>query len=310
MRLVRVTAPKGHGAQVARLALDCGISMRPSIPLSSMKSAKNRLRKMRSTCEVSTPAARALIEALVRAPFYDRAHTSIDVREPRSILKSASAREITRPVTAPMVDVDQELWQFSHITYSFVLRVLIAAALLAYGMIKENWLLMVGGLAFLPLMPLMLGIGFGALDRQWKLLAQSLVALCIGTAVIIASAALVAAMAEPPMMFDKFPPLMAGVLISLVIGVAGAIATVDDAGHRQLVGLAAASQLALVPAWLEISLRVRIQRGLSEKLTAFGLNAAMMLLGLRPCSAPASRERSAGPDDSADGTGTDTADAG
>jgi hypothetical protein len=34
-----------------------------------------------------------------------------------------------------VVDFAQELWQFSHMTYSFVLRVSIAAALVAYGMI-------------------------------------------------------------------------------------------------------------------------------------------------------------------------------
>jgi hypothetical protein len=279
MRLIRVTAPKGHGAQVARLALECGISDATIHPVEQHTAGKEPTAKDAVDMHVSTPAGRALIEALVRAPFYDRAHYSIDVREPRAILKSTSAREITRPVTAPMVDIDQELWQFSHITYSFVLRVLIAAALLAYGMIKENWLLMVGGLAFLPLMPLMLGIGFGALDRQWKLLAQSLIAFAFGTALIIGSAAMVAGMAEPPMMFDKFPPLVAGVLVSLVIGVAGALATADDAGHRQLVGLAAASQLALVPVWLGISLVFGFDESVSEKLTSFGLNAAMMLLG-------------------------------
>jgi hypothetical protein len=57
----------------------------------------------------------------------------------RAMTLSASshghARPDARPVSGPVVDFAQELWQFSHMTYSFVLRVSIAAALVAYGMI-------------------------------------------------------------------------------------------------------------------------------------------------------------------------------
>jgi hypothetical protein len=279
MRLVRVTVPRGRGSQVAKLAFDCGISDVTIHEVQQHKPGHEPKNKEAVDMHVATPAGRAMIEALVRAPFYDREEFSIDVREPRSVLKTTSVSEITRPVSAPMVDIAQELWQFSHITYSFVLRALIAAALLAYGMITDSMLLMVGGLIFLPFMPLVLGVGFGTMDRQWKLVGQSAIAFICATLLIIASATVVAMIAEPPMMFDHFPPLVAGVLIALVVGVAGALATADDVGHRQLIGLAAASQVALVPAWLGISLVFGFHESALEKLTSFGLNTGMLVLG-------------------------------
>src|SRR5207248_5973198 len=40
----------------------------------------------------------------------------------------------------------------------------------------------------------------------------------------------------------------------VVIGVAAGVATTDDVGWRQLLGLAAASQMAFVPVWLGTAL--------------------------------------------------------
>ena len=81
------------------------------------------------------------------------------------------------------------------------------------------------------------------------------------------------------MEFMQFPPVIAGVLLSLLIGIAGAIATADDVGHRQLVGLAAASQVALIPAWFGISLVFGFAESPSEKLMAFGFNSFALILG-------------------------------
>ena len=228
---------------------------------------------------VPTPHGRALVEALVRAPFYSRDQYSIDIREPRSVLRNTSVREMTRPISAPLLDIDQELWQFSHVTYSYVLRVFIAAVLLAYGMIRDNPLPMIGGLAFLPFTPLVLGLAFGILTRQPKLVVQNIVAFIAGVLLLTAGGAAVAAFADPPLMFDKFPPLAAGVFFSFAIGVAAAIATADDAGHRQLIGLAAASQIALIPAWFGVSVVFGFDEGPGEKWMAFGFNAGGLVLG-------------------------------
>jgi hypothetical protein len=279
MRLVKITGPKGRGADIAKIAFECGISDVSIHTVEQHKPGVKPAMKEAVDMKVSTPEGRAVIEAVVRAPFYNRDEYAIDIREPRSILKSTSVRDITRPVAPPIMDIDQELWQFSHVTYSFVLRVIIASLLLAYGMIHDNPLLMIGGLVFLPLMPLVLGFGYGVLAREWKLVAQSAAAFVTATLLTIVAAAVVAMFAEPPMMFDKFPPMAAGALFSLAVGIAAALATADDAGHRQLVGLAAASQLALVPAWLGISIVFGFSESAAEKLTGFAFNTVCLVLG-------------------------------
>jgi hypothetical protein len=279
MRLVRVTVPKGRGREIAKLAFDCGIKDVAIHEVEQHEPASEPKRREAVDMHVSTPEGRAVVEAIVRAPFYDRREFSIDTREPRAVLKSTSVREIARPLAAPMIDIDQELWQFSHVTVSFVLRVVIAAVLLSYGMIHDNPLLMIGGLIFLPFMPLVLGLAFGALDRQWKLVGQSALAYVSATLLIVATGFAVAAFTDPPLAFHQFPPVIAGVVLSLLVGVAGAIATADDVGHRQLVGLAAASQIALIPAWFGISLVFGFTQSPAEKLMAFGLNTLALLLG-------------------------------
>ncbi|HYC45305.1 MAG TPA: DUF389 domain-containing protein [Burkholderiales bacterium] len=279
MRLIRITVPKGRGRDVAKLAFDCGIKDLTIHAVEQHKPGGETKNKEAVDMHVATPDGRAVVEAIVRAPFYDRQEFSIDIREPRAVLKAASVREIARPVAAPMVDIDQELWQFSHVTVSFAVRFMIAAVLLAYGMIHDNPLLMIGGLVFLPFMPLVLGIAFGALDRQWKLVAQSAIAFVTGTLLIVAMGVAVAAWTDPPLAFHQFPPVIAGVVLSLLVGIAGAVATADDVGHRQLIGLAAASQIALIPAWFGISLVFGFTQSPAEKLMAFGLNAVALVLG-------------------------------
>jgi hypothetical protein len=279
MRLVKITMPKELAPEVARLAFGCGVSTLTTHELDQHNPGAKAKTKAAVDLQVSTPQARAVIEALVRAPFYDRREFSIELREPRSVLKGIPLHELTRPTPAPMLDIEYELWQFSHITVSFVIRVLIASTLLAYGMIEDNPLLMIGGLVFLPFMPLALGIGYGALDRQWKLVAQSAAAFVTATLLIAAAGAAVGAMGAPPLLFDKFPPIPAGVALSVLIGIAGGLGTADDAGHRQLIGLAAASQIALIPAWFGISLVFGFAESPAEKAFSFGVNAAAMLLG-------------------------------
>src|SRR5688572_13856135 len=205
MRLVRVSAPAGKGKDVARLAFDCGIKSVSIHQGEEHRANSKPTDKDVVDVHVATPEARSSIASVVAAPFFDPDEYSVDVREPRAVLKASSAREITRPLPAPLLDVDQELWQFVQVTPSFVLRVLIAGCLLAYGMVHDNPLFMVGGLVFLPFMPVLLGIAFGVLDRQWSLVGQGLIAAATATLLITAAAAGVASMTDPPMLFDKFP---------------------------------------------------------------------------------------------------------
>jgi hypothetical protein len=279
MRLVKVSAPRGKGADIARLAFEQGIS---DVTLQEVEQQKaGQAPEPRDTVDakVSTPQGKAFIDAVLSAPFFDRHKYAIEIREPRSILKATPTREITRPVPAPITDIDEELYQFTHVTYSFVLRIFIASLLLSYGMVQENLLLMIGGLLFLPFTPLILACGFGALTRQGALVGHALVALVVAVVLMFAGGACVAMFAEGPVLFDDFPAMAAGLAFSFGIGIAASLATADDVGRRELVGLAAASQLALIPAWLGLSVVYGFDGTESEKLQSFCVNIVALTAG-------------------------------
>lgn len=279
MRLVKVSGPKGKGSDITKIAFECGVS--DASIHEATKHAPGSRPEPRDVVDMklSTPQAKAFVDALLEAPFFDRKDYAIEIREPRSVLKSTSTREITEPLPAPILDIDQELWQFTHVNYSFAARVVIAALLLAYGMIQDNPLFMIGGLVFIPFMPLVLAVSFGSLTRQWQLAGHAGIAFVTATLLIAAAGAGVALVVEPPMMFDQFPPILAGLFFSLVIGVAAALGTADDVGHRQLIGLAAASQLSLIPAWLGISIVHGFNDSAGEKLLSFGINFVALAIG-------------------------------
>src|SRR4051794_20941775 len=118
MRLVKVSAPQGKGADIANIAFSCGIedvTVQQGVRVKPGSESPHELVDMK----VSTLKAKAFIDALLKAPFFNRDDYSVDIREPRSILKREATREITYPLAATVLDVDQELWQFTHITYSF-----------------------------------------------------------------------------------------------------------------------------------------------------------------------------------------------
>jgi hypothetical protein len=130
--------------------------------------------------------------------------------------------------------------------------VLIGALLLAYGMIENKLLIIIGGLLFLPFLPVLLAIGFGAWTREWRLVRQGASALAVGIVLLFVGGALVALMAGPPFRFAEFNSPLISFLISLVVGVAAGLASTDDAGRREMIGLAATSQIAILPTWFGI----------------------------------------------------------
>jgi hypothetical protein len=279
MRLVKVSVPQGKGAHIARVAFEQGIPDVTLQQVSQQKRGAEPVPRDAVDVKVSTPRAKAFVDAVIASPFFDRESDTIEVREPRSLLKSASTRDITLPVPAPVIDIEQELWQFTHVTYSFVLRVFISALLLSYGMIQDNPLIMIGGLLFLPFTPLLLAFGFGALTRQWQLAGHAVVAFTVGVLLIFSGGVVVALAADPPILFDKFPPMIAGLAFSLAIGIASSLATADDVGRRELIGLAAASQLGVIPAWLGVSFVFGFDESPAEKLQAFGINLVALIAG-------------------------------
>jgi hypothetical protein len=252
MRLVKVQAPQGQADAVAQVAFDVGISQVTIRQEQICRTNQEKEVKDVVDLDVSTPEAKAFIGALTAEPFFDREHYSISVRQPRSIFSRRDLKDLTRPLAQPTVDILQELWQFSHVTVGFAGRVFIASLLLGYGMLQDKLLLIIAGMLFMPLLPLLLGISFGASTRQWRLVGQSALALVVGTGLTVAGAALVARLMGGHLQFNDFAPLHVSFLISLVVGIAGGLATGDEAGERELIGLAATSQLALLAAWFGI----------------------------------------------------------
>src|SRR2546430_8867028 len=110
----------------------------------------------------STPRAKAFVEALMNEPFFDPNDYTIEVRQPRTIISSSSASAITWPVVEPSTDIYQDLWQHTHVTRSFVVRVLVAALLIAHGLAENSILTLGAGLLFVPLLRAVLAISFGA----------------------------------------------------------------------------------------------------------------------------------------------------
>lgn len=176
-------APEGRGDDVAKVAFSVGIEKVSRRQIVSQHDDGKIEKKDVVDIETSTPLGKRYIDALLAADFYNREDFTLSIRQPRSIISKTGFRELTRPLVQPASDIFEELWQFSHITVAFVGRVFIAACLLAYGLIEQNTLLIIAGLLFLPLLPLLLGMGFGAWTGKWKLSGQSLLAFT--TAIIL-----------------------------------------------------------------------------------------------------------------------------
>lgn len=283
MRLVRVKAPEGQAGEVARIAHEAGV---PSVTVSQMRNlSSDGSSETKDVIDVdtATPKAKRFVESLMSAPFFDAENYSIAIRQPRSVISKENVRGLTWPIVAPSADIFEELWQFSHVTMSFVGRVLIGAVLLSYGMLEQNLLLMVAGLLFLPLLPTLLAVSIGALSREWRLAGQGLFAFAVATALIVAGGAAAAAVVGPPLRFNTFSGMLTAAVISSLVGVAAALADVDDVGRREMIGLAATAQVALIPAWFGISLVIGFSQAVDptpppQRLLTFAVIVAVIIV--------------------------------
>jgi hypothetical protein len=282
MRLVKVSAPEGSSEQVAQVAFAVGISQVTTQQQEVRRANGERETKDVIDVQTATPKAKAYLDALMSAPFFDSEKYSINVRQPRSIVGREKPPELTRPLVEPTIDIFEELWQFSLVTYGFVGRVLIAAMLLAYGMIQQQLLIMLGGLLFLPLLPLLLAIGFGLWTRQWRLAAQGGFAFLVGIVLLISGGAIVALVAHPPLQYNQHNTLLVSFLISLGVGIAAGLATADDVGRREMIGLAATAQMAILPVWFGIGFvfgfPVLDTTSPAQRALTFGVNVVTIIV--------------------------------
>lgn len=254
MRLVRVKCPEGIGPDVAKLAFTSGIDRVSQQQVVVTRADHRETFNDVIDVETSTPKAKIFIDKLMQAPFFDAKEFAISVRQPRSIISGEELAAVTKPLPEPAIDLFEELWQFSQVTYDFIGRILIGGVLLAYGMVEFKLLFIIAGLLFIPLLPLMLAIGFGVCTGQFRLAGQGLVALAVALILLATGGVVVALLTNPPMRFTESNSLASGLLLSLAVGVAAALATVDDSGRREMIGLAASSQVAIIPVWLGICL--------------------------------------------------------
>lgn len=250
MRSVQVNAPKELEDQLAHLAHECDVSVVSVTNVTAIHSTGAPESKIAVSFETSTPKAKIFVERLLLSEIYDRDKVWIDVRERRAIINKDPLPDVTYPWVIPGTDVLEDLYQFSHITVGLIGRVFIAACLLSYGLLHQNLLLMIAGMMFIPMLPVLSAIGFGAWVGHWHLSFRALGVLGLTLALLFMGGLLIAAIESPPVRYDEFSSPAAGALISIAVGVAAALANTDDVGRRELIGLPATSQIAIVPAWM------------------------------------------------------------
>jgi uncharacterized membrane protein (Fun14 family) len=282
MRQITVTAPKGTASQIAQIAFGVGISEVSVSEKRIINATGSETIKDSIEMDVGTPLAKAFMDEFTRAPFFSREKFSIAVRQPRALISREKLIRLTRPLVEPTVDIFEELWQFSQVTYGFVGRILIGALLLAYGIVEYKLLFMIAGLLFIPLLPLMLSVGFGLWTQQWRLVGQGLFSLAIALLLLVAGGATVGLLTNPPVQYADFNSLKTGVLVSFAVGVAAGLATADDVGRREMIGLAATAQIAIVPAWVGLGLVLGFPAAtatpLSHRLLGLLLNVVAIVI--------------------------------
>src|SRR2546423_14861192 len=215
MRQVTVTAPEGKGADIAQIAFEVGINDVSINPVRVVK--KDHPEETRENIEIesATHLAKAFIETLTSSPFFTCEESGRTVRQPRSIFSSRDIRSLTKPFVEPTSDLFQELWQFCQITTGFIGRIYLGAVLLAFGIIDFRLLFMIAGLLFIPLLPLMLAIGFSLWTRQWRLLVQAIKALVLAMLLLAAGGVTIALLSHPPVRYMEANSLLTAFLLPL-----------------------------------------------------------------------------------------------
>jgi hypothetical protein len=254
MRQITITAPQGCAPQIAKIAFAVGISEVSVSEKRVLNTGGLETIKESIEMDVGTPVAKAFMDEFTSASFFDVEKFSIAVRQPRALVCREKLSTLARPLVEPSVDLFEELWQFSQVTYGFVGRILIGAMLLAYGLVEFKLLFIIAGLLFIPLLPLMLSVGFGLWTRQWRLALQGLYSLIVAIGLLVVGGVIIGLLSNPPVQYSDFNSLLTGFLFSFAVGVAAGLATADDVGRREMIGLAATAQIAIIPAWLGLCL--------------------------------------------------------
>jgi hypothetical protein len=282
MHEIRATIPQDCVSEAVRVAHSVGITR---VTVGEVfvhgPDAERRLLSV----ETSTPKARAFVEAFLGSRVLSQTDHTLTSREVRAIVDDGSLASLTRPMSEPLPDVIQDLWQLSHVTTSYVARAAAGAILLATGIIEDNPIAIVVAALFLPFLAQVLAISFGIWNRDRSLILHGLRALLASTVLAVAAGAAVAWIEGGPIRFAGFKSALSSFAISAVIGITAGLSNADDTGRRYLIGVAAAVQLAVFPVWLGAVLRLGIPAHeiLYSRLLSFAINLAT----ISTCSAGA-----------------------
>lgn len=128
MRQIAITAPKGSAQEVAQIAFAVGISEVTLGEKRILDASGSETTKDSIEMDVGTPLAKAFIDEFTSAPFSTREKFSIAARQPRALVCRERLSTFARPLVEPSVDIFEELWQFSQVTYGFVGRILVGGS--------------------------------------------------------------------------------------------------------------------------------------------------------------------------------------
>jgi len=250
MHEIRATLAPEKTEEAVRLARAVGIDR---VSVADLYVHGPDARRQVVSVETSTPKARAFVESMLSSAAFAGTDVSITTRELRAVVDGSDLAAITHPMSEPFPDVVQDLWQLSHVTASYVSRAAAGGILLATGIIENNAIAIVVAALFLPFLAEVLAVSFGIWSRQPKLVRRGCLALATSTAFAYVGGVVVAWLGGGPVRFDDFKGPLASFGLSLAIGMTAGLSNGDDTGRRYLIGVAAAVQLAIFPAWLGAS---------------------------------------------------------
>jgi hypothetical protein len=273
MHEIRATVAPEHVAETTRLAHAVGIER---ITVMDVYVNEPGVRRQVLSVETSTPKARAFVEALLASPGLSQAEYSLTSRELRAIVDGSELGDLTRPISEPFPDVIQDLWQLSHITPSYLGRAAAGGILLATGIMDDSAVAIVVAALFLPFLAEVLAVSLGIWSRDRRLIVRGLGALTVSTVLAFMGGVIVAWLSGGPIRFAGFKAPLPSFALSALIGVTAGLSTADDTGRRYLIGVAAAVQLAIFPAWLGAGLVTGLppRAVLTQRLISFLINVA------------------------------------
>ena len=271
MHEIRATVPPECVAETARMAHEAGIER---VSIADVYIDGPDVRRQVVSVETSTPKARVFVDAMLASRTMAGTDYSLTSRELRAIVDGTDAATLTQPMGEPFPDVIQDLWQLSHLSASYLARALAGGILLATGIVENNAVAIVVAALFLPFLAEVLAISFGVWSRDRRLILRGLGAIAASAILAFAGGLIVGSLTGGPIRFQGFKSPLPSFALSAIIGITAGLSNADDTGRRYLIGVAAAVQLAIFPAWMGAAVMVGLppRDVVDQRLLSFAIN--------------------------------------